>query len=59
VVKDVCGEKLIIVEDKNWDGFAKAIIRASESEYNIPETFYKKYNWSNIIKSLNFYFKEN
>jgi glycosyltransferase involved in cell wall biosynthesis len=55
VVKDVCGEKLIIVEDKNWDGFAKAIITASKSEYNIPDTFYKKYNWGSIVSEVKNY----
>ena len=55
VVKDVCGENLIIVQDKDWDGFAKAIITASKSEYNIPDTFYKKYNWGSIVSEVKNY----
>jgi hypothetical protein len=44
-------QQLIVIDDYNWDGFAKAMIQISVNE--IPKTpiaFYTSYNWANIVR---------
>ncbi len=51
--RTACGNKLILVKDGNWDEFAKkTAVAASENESITPETYYQKYNWGNIVKSI-------
>ncbi len=52
VDKTVCGEKLKIVENEDWQGFVEMIKRSIESQETIPEDFYKKYNWRMIVKKI-------
>lgn len=49
----VCGQKLRIVKDNNWDAFVSAVIQQlGEKETSTPAEFYKTYGWLNIEKKL-------
>ncbi len=50
---DIAGEKLKIINDGDWNNFAKEIKRTTENiQHNTPGTFYNEYNWDHIIKRL-------
>lgn len=52
--KDLCGQKLIAVEDDNWNLFVDMIIQflASEQGANFtPENFFDFYNWNSIVRN--------
>ncbi len=53
VSRNIAGEKLKIVTDGDWTGFAHAI-KMSESDHhkNTPDSFYNEYYWGNIIKRI-------
>lgn len=49
--QSMLSQQLIVIDDYNWDGFAKAMIQISVNE--IPKTpiaFYTAYNWANIVR---------
>ena len=48
----VCGQKLILVKDDDWNKFAKAITRESKPNEPTPIAYYEKYYWGNIIKRI-------
>lgn len=50
VDKSICGNNLKTVSNKDWNKFVTEIIESSKQKENIPEDFYKMYNWENIIK---------
>lgn len=50
VDKSACGKKLKIVSNIDWDNFVNQILECSNQDENIPEGFYKKYNWRSIIE---------
>ena len=52
IEKAVCGEKLIEVEDHQWDVFVDKIIAAENSNLPTPEAFYQRYFWVNIIAHI-------
>lgn len=45
-------KKAFISPDNDWESFAANIIRASDLTDNVPEQFYREYNWQNIINRL-------
>lgn len=48
--KSVCGNKLVIVADKDWRAFADAIVKASNQPYSpTPNEYFEMYSWENII----------
>ena len=49
---NVCGEKLIIIPDNDWNAFANAIIENVDKNSTIPATFFETYSWTNIIEKL-------
>lgn len=53
VDKYVCGEKLKIVENDDWKGFAEMIKASLPPRKETPQEFYEKYNWRNITKMVN------
>lgn len=56
VDKSVCGDKLKIVGNDDWEGFAAAVELAINESQIIPESFYNTYNWKAVVnKSLNCY----
>ena len=58
IEKNVCGEKLTIVGDKEYTSFMKKIIEQSRLHIVTPNEYYTYYNWGQIIskclKELNF-----
>ncbi len=48
----VTGEKLIIVTDNNWDGFANEILKHAQQQTNTPADYYRYYNWQQIAKAV-------
>jgi glycosyltransferase involved in cell wall biosynthesis len=52
IEREVCGEKLQVVPDGNWDEFSSAIIRMAEKDIATPEAYYKTYFWGEIIKRI-------
>ncbi len=53
----VTGDKLIIVDDNDWKGFADAVIKTADQQTSTPVEYYKYYNWQHIaeyvIKAIN------
>ena len=49
VDRSVCGEKLKVVGNDDWEGFVDQIILATTEEKITPPEFYKKYTWSEIV----------
>lgn len=52
VVTEVCGNKLLITADEDWDAFADAIEKAVSEKADIPDAFYAMYHWENIIEKV-------
>lgn len=52
IEKSICGEKLVIVPDNNWNYFSESIIAISNKQEATPQTFYNHYFWGNIIKNI-------
>lgn len=52
IMKDVCGDKLFIVTDDDWRGFAGAIIDGTGSTSQTPQAYYNYYFYGNIIHRL-------
>lgn len=50
--KQVCGDKLYVLDDKDWDGFVDACIEALDNNIPIDEVFFKKYSWQSIAQNL-------
>ncbi len=50
--KTICGEKLIIVPDNNWKGFADAIIANKDFVIETPQEYYNTYYWQKIIRRI-------
>ena len=48
--RTVSGEKLFVAEKNANDQFIELIMKAAEANANIPETFFEKYEWSNIAQ---------
>ncbi|HVG42951.1 MAG TPA: glycosyltransferase family 4 protein, partial [Chitinophagaceae bacterium] len=49
--KELCGEKLIVVEDSNWNNFAHQVIRQlGMLPTQTPDPFFDYYSWNNIIQ---------
>jgi glycosyltransferase involved in cell wall biosynthesis len=46
------GDKLIIVDDNDWDAFAASIISNSGQTSHTPTEYYEHYNWENIVKNI-------
>lgn len=47
VPRSICGEKLIVVENNDYTGFADAIIKIKDGE-KTPQGFYNHFYWHNI-----------
>lgn len=52
ILKNICGDKLIIVPDQHWPDFAIALIANVEKTIKTPEEYYAYYYWGNIIKNV-------
>jgi glycosyltransferase involved in cell wall biosynthesis len=52
ISRKVCGEKLSVVEDDDWEAFTLAIIKASSQVNITPEAYYHFYDWKYIIENI-------
>lgn len=50
--KAVCGKKLQVVADNDWNGFVEKIIEYMNEVLDTPEDFYEHYYWGNIAKKV-------
>jgi polysaccharide biosynthesis protein PslH len=50
--ENICGGKLLLSADEDWRAFTSNIIKASSLQINTPPSFFDKFYWGNIIKSL-------
>lgn len=50
IVKEVCGDKLNIINEGQWNQFADAVMWHANHETHTPKEFYDYYYWGNIIK---------
>jgi len=48
----VCGKKLFVVDDSDWDLFVGKMIEASTEQNLISTPFFEKYSWEGIAQSL-------
>lgn len=52
IIKNICGNKLITVDNDDWDSFTKAIINNAGILSNTPPEYYTYYYYGNIIQRL-------
>lgn len=52
IVPETCGDKLVVVDDHNWNAFAAAVVRASASAAVTPDAYYNYYYWGNIVQRV-------
>lgn len=48
--KNVCGNKLIVVVNGNWEAFVQSIIENAQNNLPTPSNYYEHYYWKGIIK---------
>ncbi|HKB44226.1 MAG TPA: glycosyltransferase family 4 protein [Chitinophagaceae bacterium] len=52
IQKNICGNKLIIVPDNDWNAFAAAIVDNADKNEITPASYYEHYYWGNIVKKI-------
>ena len=52
MAKEVCGEKLQIVTDNDWEAFIKIIAENIAVSFPTPQEYYNYYYWENVILNL-------
>lgn len=50
--KEVCGNKLKVVNEGDWKKFGNLIISSTSENHQTPNEFFEYYNWKNIIKRV-------
>jgi glycosyltransferase involved in cell wall biosynthesis len=50
--REVCGDKLKVVEAGDWQKFADDVVLCASHTSNIPAAFFEYYYWGNIIKNV-------
>ena len=50
--REVCGNKLSVVGDKDWHSFSRAVISAFNNRSDIPGEFFQYYYWGNIVEMV-------
>ena len=48
----VCGNKLQVVVDNNWDMFANSLVNALSLKGDTPQAFFEKYSWEGIAQNM-------
>lgn len=48
----ICGTKLYIVDDLDWDGFVDKIIEAVEDTSTIPSHFFNVFSWKSVAQVI-------
>lgn len=58
IKKEACGDKLTVVADQDWDGFANAVAaKALTPKTDIPDDFFEFYYSRNIADHMQQFFK--
>ncbi len=52
VLPDVCGQKLFVTGDDDWEAFATAIQKSVSERSDIPAAFYETYHWEHIVEKV-------
>ena len=52
IKKNICGNKLMVVADNDWTGFANAILRTGNEHAVTPPEYYDYYYWGSVVKKL-------
>ena len=52
IVRDVCGEKLVVVKDDDWTSMVNAILKTETSDIYTLADFYETYNWVSVVKRV-------
>jgi polysaccharide biosynthesis protein PslH len=52
LVREVCGNKLSIVADLDWDSFTREVINKLQQQADTPVSFYEYYYWGNIARKV-------
>ena len=52
VTKEICGEKLIVIADNDWNAFASAVVSSADRTATIPAVFYRTFSWRNIAEKV-------
>ena len=50
--RSICGEKLYVVPDNDWNKFAEWVAKSAAHQSVTPSSYYDEYYWGNIIKRL-------
>jgi len=48
ILREVCGNNLIVAADADWDAFVQGIVTAMARKPDIPQAFYRHYSWEAI-----------
>ena len=54
ILENICSNKLTIVNDNDWNGFAKAILQQSNAPTITPKAYYNYYSWIKIINRIKY-----
>lgn len=52
IIKEACGNKLVLVPDNDWSAFARAIMDNKDNTDPTPAAYYQHYYWGNIAKTI-------
>lgn len=52
IVPEVCGEKLKLVADSDWDDFTQQVVKEANRHLPTPEAYYQKYHWGNVVNRI-------
>ncbi len=52
VPAEICGDKLIVINDNDWSSFASAIIASANITSNIPANFYEHFSNDRILETI-------
>ncbi len=51
ILPELCGDKLYLIDDYDWQGFTKAMTAVETFQpVNTPESFFKVFNWNSIVQ---------
>jgi glycosyltransferase involved in cell wall biosynthesis len=50
--RNICGKKLVVVHDNNWNVFTEAIINNADNDEMTPASYYEYYYWGSIVKKI-------
>ena len=52
IEKSVCGEKLVVVKNNDWETFTEQVVKFAFLDTITPPAYYEKYNWSSLVKNV-------